>query len=206
MAEVCIASTPRHNSTLTMFTPTNSERLLRDTLHRHNSRPTMQETPPTSRKNTSSSNSSLPSPSHPRSASPSTYYLSQPRQSSPSPSNRKRASLPAHLHDDQGVSLPITVHEMALRARLERVLGDTARRDRRSSNEVRDEDGAWPWRERERERASLLLSSHYTLDSLSHIALNTIFITLSVPFIHISPFTPNTNPFPNPLSEHPHQP
>jgi hypothetical protein len=98
-----------------------------------------------------------------RSASPSTYYSH--RQPSPSPSrpkHRKRASLPAgsgsgmaspRHQEEEGEPLPMTPHELALRARLERVLGApsgaSVRRERRSSNEVRDEEGSCPWRERD---------------------------------------------------------
>ncbi|KAG6863275.1 hypothetical protein C0991_007050 [Blastosporella zonata] len=64
----------------------------------------------------------------------------------------------------------MTPPELALRQRLERVLGAdrdggrsvpepqydyTKERERRTSNEVRDESGGWPWREREQEPDSL---------------------------------------------------
>ena len=63
----------------------------------------------------------------------------------------------------------MTPHEMVLRARLERVLVSSGagvhdvrkervldRERKTSSNEVRDEEGAWPWREREKEPVSLV--------------------------------------------------
>ncbi|KAF9455423.1 hypothetical protein BDZ94DRAFT_1316247 [Collybia nuda] len=139
------------------------------------------------------------SPYRPRSPA---LYQSSTRPHSPSPSrmhpqtptqdqtqrSQKRQSLPANIHSalpttpfasnqaqvqtTPGIPLPMTPHEKALRARLERVLygngGATlsspdsgkirrdnevrpGKRERCGSNEVRDETGGWPWRERERD-------------------------------------------------------
>lgn len=64
----------------------------------------------------------------------------------------------------------MTPHEQVLRARLERVLHtgrgvvhseereDESARSRKRSNEVRDEAGGWPWRERENSDVSASVS------------------------------------------------
>ncbi|KAG6917037.1 hypothetical protein DXG01_004089 [Tephrocybe rancida] len=98
-----------------------------------------------------------PSPSSSRSARSQRSHYAQQQQPPRTPvteRTRKRQSLPASLKTQpapQGEALPMTPPERALRQRLERVLqssgypSEEQHRDRKTSNEVRDESNGWPW-------------------------------------------------------------
>jgi len=87
---------------------------------------------------------------------------------------RKRQSLPPSL-----CKMPMTPPEKALRARLERVLmadahaagatrGNSPDRATKSLNEVRDEVGGWPWREKEHDLRDTVCLFPFSCCSCAH--------------------------------------
>ncbi|KAG6855647.1 hypothetical protein H0H87_012701 [Tephrocybe sp. NHM501043] len=133
-----------------------------------------------------------------------------PPATTPSPKSRKRQSLPA--------SLPMTPPERALRHRLERALNADRQhavpdyaysRDRKTSNEVRDESGGWPWREHDGESVRVLPPHLMCLTSLqsssSHPTLSPLTLPPTRPRSASKPRTPipaprSANSLPAPTS------